>query len=172
MTLPSVNPSPYPWIDNGNDTYDFSTEDGINYHFYFTEGASYFPEGLPFASQVKMFGFKPTNYEPKIQVKGKFAKIKLKNIYDSRVEITLVKAIKEFFTNPQAILTYVCLQSDGRQAERHRRFNIMYQRHFADQFIKRNFAEGPEIYASIIFRNDNPYLTDIEDSIAEFEDKY
>ncbi len=171
MTSSSVNRSAYPWVDNGNDTYEFSTENGINYQFYFTEGASYFEESTSFASQVKMFGFQPTNYQPTLQNRGEAAKVKLNNSYDSRVEITLVQAIKEYFNNPQAILTYVCLQSDGRQAERHRRFNIMYQRHFKDQFIKKDIAEGPDVFASIIFWKENPFRTEIEDSITEFEDK-
>ena len=171
MILSSVNPLAYPWIDSGTDTYEFSTEEGINYQFYFAEGASYFEESASFASQVKMFGFKPTNYQPTLQTKGEAVKIKLNNSYDSRVEITLVQAIKEYFNNPQAILTYVCLQNDGRQAERHRRFNIMYLRHFQEQFIKKDIAQGPDIYASIIFHKDNLFRQEIEDNLTEFEDK-
>jgi hypothetical protein len=85
---------------------------------------------------------------------------------DPRVEATIIQFISDFFesTNNNAIL-YVTDQSDGRQAERKRIFDIWFTRNQSKvsvKLIKEDFIDVP-IYSSIILAESNPLLQEILD---------
>ncbi|MCZ8215552.1 MAG: DUF6169 family protein [Cyclobacteriaceae bacterium] len=83
---------------------------------------------------------------------------------DPRVEATIIQFISDFFErfNNDAIL-YVTDQSDGRQAERKRMFDLWFTRNQSKvsvKLIKQDFINAP-IYSSIILTESNPLLQEI-----------
>lgn len=95
---------------------------------------------------------------------------KKRSPHDPKVRQTILAIIQEFFDEHLNVLLYMCDDSDGREANRHRLFLNWFQKN-AEQnryTIRTAHAviEEKGFYAAIIVENRNPLLIDI---IEDFE---
>lgn len=95
-----------------------------------------------------------------------------KSQHDTKVEMTILAIINEFFWSNTEIMLYMCDTSDGREEIRNRLFLSWFEKH-AD---KKRFTickahaniEGQGIFFVIVIENSNPKLHAIT---AEFRKK-
>lgn len=87
--------------------------------------------------------------------------------HDPKVRQTILTIIQEFFAEHTNVLLYMCDDSDGREANRHRLFLNWFQMNTDhDRFTIRTahaVIEDKGFYAAIIVENRNPMLNDIID---------
>jgi hypothetical protein len=98
--------------------------------------------------------------------------------YDSRIEDTIVFAIREFFEqNPDAILLYICDSSDGKARQRNILFGRWYNKYGNDSIKRLNrkiFDTENDLvyYFAVIFDNRYIQSTILESFIELEEDNY
>ena len=90
--------------------------------------------------------------------------------HDPKVEQTILTIIQEFFAENLNVLLYICDDSDGKEASRHRLFLNWFQKNAdPERFTIRTAhatVENKGFYAAIIVENRNPLLKNI---IEDFE---
>jgi hypothetical protein len=111
-------------VDNG---YEFVTDNNLTYAVYFIDITE------TFQSQVKVysFGFGLVNHEGEIP-------------YDERVGHTITKTLDDFFCVNDDIILYVPMESDGKEKERLRLFDIWwasYKKYFLCQNLDKDRIE-------------------------------
>lgn len=152
---PSRLPYPLRELPNG---YGFQTDAGIEYLVYFTEAEGYF-EGYAFAPYAQMFGFGPIGHLDKVPL-------------DARTAPTVLQVAELFLQDPRSVLVYFCDTHDRRQAARYRRFLAWLQAYeHRNDYIQRPLVAAPDVYAMIVYRPDNPFAADIEDSLPSLQEK-
>ena len=155
LSLCSINEhSPYRVVVSDGGDYLFSTKHGIVYSVSFCEE---FELGGCICYQFSL-----TNVNDK------------HSYYDSDIRPTVIAIIKEFFTNNQNVLLYMCDTTDGREAHRNRLFLRWFKESDTlGQFtIKTANAkvEDQTLYVAIIVENNNPKIEEITNSFeAEAE---
>ena len=95
-----------------------------------------------------------------------------KSMRDKKVRDTIVAIVDEFFNCNNSTLLYICETSDNKQGLRSRLFEYWFSTYnqkalFTTLSSSVIDEEGVINYATIILRNDNPFLTEI---IAEFSE--
>lgn len=96
----------------------------------------------------------------------------LRSPNDPKVGETIACIAKAFFyRHPEGLLTFVCDISDAKQAARQRLFSRWFQKFNQDKYIKFDWEIKTEdciFYASLIGRNDYPYLKDYKEAYGDF----
>ena len=95
-----------------------------------------------------------------------------KSMRDKKVRNTIVAIVDEFFNRNNATLLYICETGDNKQGMRSRLFEYWFSTYnqkslFTTMSSSVVDSEGVVNYATIILRNDNPYLSEI---ITEFSE--
>lgn len=95
-----------------------------------------------------------------------------KSMRDKKVRNTIIAIIDEFFNCNNSTLLYICETGDNRQGLRSRLFEYWFSTYNQKALFTTLSSsvvddEGIINYASIILRNDNPFLTEI---ISEFSE--
>ena len=137
--------APYELILSG-DSFMFQTDLGIHYSI------SFMKEDISFAG-CDTYQFIIRKIEEK------------KSQHDTKVEMTILAIINEFFRSNTEIMLYMCDTSDGREEIRNRLFLSWFQKH-AD---KKRFTickahatvEEQRIFFVIVIENRNPKLHEI-----------
>ncbi|GAB3909549.1 hypothetical protein GCM10028803_47300 [Larkinella knui] len=140
-------------VDEGE--FLFVTESGSSYNVYFTDGSNYLPDE-PFSPLIYMFGFE------------RVQRVKTKIGSDPRILQTIVHILSLVFEkNPDSIIVYVCSQTGGLQRKRSLLFEDLFHQ-FGTGFKKINYSDSESFYCSAIFREENTYSFEIEESIRSF----
>ncbi len=89
---------------------------------------------------------------------------------DLKVKDTIIAIVEDFFIRNNETLLYICETGDDKQSVRSRLFEYWfahYERKLWFTFLSTSIVDEDGIvnFATIILRNDNPYITDI---ISEF----
>lgn len=136
-------------------SYIFETDKGIHYTISFEEETSFggcetYQFVVEKREQVR------SAHDPKVEL--------------TKVELTILAIVNQFFLENLDVLLYMCDDSDGREANRNRLFLTWFRKHAApDRFTIRTASaviEGTGFYAAIIVENRNPLLETI---IEDFE---
>lgn len=95
-----------------------------------------------------------------------------KSMRDKKVRDSIVAIVDEFFNCNNSTLLYICETSDNKQGVRSRLFEYWFSTYNQKALFTTLSStvvdeEGVINYATIILRNDNPFLTDI---ITEFSE--
>ena len=95
-----------------------------------------------------------------------------KSMRDKKVRNSIVAIVDEFFNRNNATLLYFCETGDNKQGMRSRLFEYwfsIYNRKSLFTTMSSSVVDGEGVvnYATIILRNDNPYLSEI---ITEFSE--
>jgi len=169
MASSSLNRQPYELLETNNG-FAFLTEAGQPYAIYFTDGSGYFPE-CSFSEHVFTFGFTPliktsdpiTEFLPfKInREKGDVID------FDDRVSSTVANTIKLFFQDNRSILIYVCDEENGRHFARNKLFNIWFKTFADSKILKKQFVNDNNICSTILYKADNPFAKELEESLPE-----
>lgn len=96
-----------------------------------------------------------------LTVKGEQGK---KLSLDARIPATVTAIVKDFFTNKETVLLYICENKDGRGDARNRKFNQWFELYGLPYHFKFDFeiSNADERYLnSVIGRIDNPYRVEI-----------
>jgi len=156
MISDSYGPSPYN-LTQGPYGYEFFTDLEERYVLYFSDASGYF-DGSEFDPNALMLG--PQRLNP-----GK------RSPHDPRVSATLLHFTEQAFTDNRTILVYVCDQSDNLEQQRHRLFNRLFERYGKERYVKHVLAESQTLYASLLYRNDNPFRQQVESTIPDIREK-
>ena len=92
-----------------NNGYEFSTDNDLTYSAYFIDITETFQSTV----RVYSFGFGLVNHDGEI-------------LYDERVGHTVTKILDDFFCTNDDIILYVPMESDGKEKERLRLFDIWW----------------------------------------------
>jgi len=148
-------------VDNG---YEFTTGNNLTYSVYFIDITD------TFQSQVKVysFGFGLVNYSGEIPP-------------DERVGHTVTKILDDFFFINDDIILYVPMESDGKEKERLRLFDIWwatYRKYFVCQNLKKDRIEfkydsNKDFIVTIFFKESQrqPALEILYGSLPEIWDE-
>lgn len=149
---------PYKYQKESEDTYLFITDSGIEYAVYFeTEIQAYLINQYPEKSKRFFeFGFVPIN-------------IKLSEVslypHDSKIILTIVRILKDYFDQNQNAIIYNCLASDGKQKVRARYFDAIFEKLKQNEILKFDSVidskNDTQYHQSLLIRNDNPNLEDL-----------
>lgn len=95
-----------------------------------------------------------------------------KSMRDKKVRDTIVAIVDEFFNRNNATLLYICETGDNKQGIRSRLFEYWFSTYnqkslFTTLSSSVVDSEGVVNYATIILRNDNPFLSE---TISEFSE--
>jgi hypothetical protein len=121
---------------------------------YFIEGEPYIP-GLPFSSYTFVVGFHPLSSLPE------------KHLPDPKVSTTVVSKILDFFKEPRAVLLYTCDQSDAREQQRKKLFDLWFRQYGQPVLVKMDQEFDRTLFLSAITRKDNPFLKELKKSFTE-----
>lgn len=138
---------PYNFLEKDND-YRFETDKGIFYSVSFTDGSFYFINLPPYIPVFEM--------SIKVVSLGKY----MSPPRDPRVEVTIVAIFRLFLAEHENSVVYICDNLDEKQAARHRKFDMWFQRHTNTELVKYDshfIVDSQEIYASLIFHSLNPF---------------
>lgn len=138
-------------IDND---YKFTTDTGVTYIIYSLPGR-YFIPGFIFSNNLKYIGFRPING---IRIKGE---IKRQNWQDEKIMNTIFNFLFNLFEDNDIIMAFNYYSEDGKGPARNRLFNKFYLQYGQHLFHKMDFQLEKVGTASIIFRKDNKYFTEI-----------
>lgn len=153
LSLKNINEnSPYEVTLEGENSYAFTTDYGIEYEFGFIED---FMLGI---ENVYQFFLMPKNGVSRHK--------------DPKIILTVYALLEEFFSDGNLILDYICDTSDGRQEARNRLFEHWYKTNprkigFTLEHIIAVY-DNVSYYAAVIMRNDNPRYSEIMDAINAF----
>ena len=136
-------------------TYEFNTENGLEYLCSFLSFSEYFairPDIAPY-----FFSFN-------LELKDK--KAKLPHGIDKRIADTVITIVGDFLNSQINAVVYVCDNSDGREAARSRKFLSWfdYYEHPSSKIIQvsNNFeAGGLFIYTTLLVHKKNKRIKDI-----------
>jgi hypothetical protein len=131
----------------------FITENEIIYSVYFISGEEYLPN-QSYSNDLYVFGFQ--------------ANSKYKGFADKKVETSILKILTAFFENNRNLIVYSCDQSDKKELARKRLFDKWFNAYGLINFIKVDFEFESNLYVSIIYRKDNPQISDIEQTLSYF----
>jgi Family of unknown function (DUF6169) len=141
----------YNFTRHGNE-FRFDTDNGIFYSVSFSDGSFYFfnlPLHIPvFEMSIKVVSFGNHLSPPR----------------DRRVEITVVEIFRVFLSDNENSVVYVCDNLDEKQAARHRKFDMWFQRHASKDLEKHDthfIVDTQEIYASLILHILNPFKQEL-----------
>lgn len=144
------NPYSYSITSDGS-AYEFTTDNGVVYHFYFSPANQHLDESYPFYNDILEFSFEP--------VGNKF------NGNDSRVKDTIIAVLAKVLSNPQIFILYMCDGVDQQQYARERLFRSWMYNYLNQGYGSIDFAlEESNAVGSIIFLESNPN----KDLIFEF----
>jgi len=103
--------SPYKYtLTKDKQAYEFTTEGGTTYNFYFSLASEHLDKSLPFYNKVHNFSFEPVAEKPKVK--------------DPRIQYTIVHAINSFFSDRKNILLYICDSIDNKHYCRKKLFGL------------------------------------------------
>jgi hypothetical protein len=154
LSLDNINRTSFYHVTlSGEDTYIFSTEDGIVYEVGFLEDY--------------MLNL-PNVYQFFIALKGNYSQRK-----DDGIRLTILSIIEEFFKEHDVLLDYICDTSDGKQVLRNRLFTHWFALYpHRNLFTLRSLSviyEDIGFYASVLIKNDNSHYAECLDAIDNFE---
>lgn len=91
---------------------------------------------------------------------------------DKKVRDTIVAIVDEFFSRNNSTLLYICETGDNKQGMRSRLFEYWFSTYSQKSLFTTLSSsvidgEGVVNYATIILRNDNPFLSE---TISEFSE--
>lgn len=91
---------------------------------------------------------------------------------DSKVRVTILSILNQFFSVNNTVLLYICETGDGKQSQRNRLFEYWFStfRWQADfTFYTTTVRDADRVlnYAALIIRNDNPRLNIVVDKFME-----
>ena len=138
---------PYNFNQQENN-YRFQTDAGVYYSVSFTDGSFYFNDFPPYLS-VFEFSISVVSLGDNISPP-----------HDRRVEATVVMILKDFLSDHENSVIYVCETLDQRQQARHRKFDMWFKQNLLiipdlekhDIFVT---YENLEIIASLIIHKNN-----------------
>lgn len=143
---------PYKVLKSAEWDYTFTTKHGIIYHAYFIDFNSYHPN----FRNVYTFNIEPASNEP--------------HPIDTRIALTVVSILMEFFTTKENAMIMVCDNLDGKEKKR----EILFQRWFKNyndgrlvRFDASANTEDYTLYVSIYLRKDNPKISQLIQSFYE-----
>lgn len=143
---------PYKVLKSTEWDYTFTTKHGIIYHAYFIDFSSYHPN----FRNVYTFNIEPASNEP--------------HPIDTRIALTVVSILMEFFTTKENAMIMVCDNLDGKEKKR----EILFQRWFKNyndgrlvRFDASANTEDYTLYVSIYLRKDNPKISQLIQSFYE-----
>ena len=159
MASNSSTPLPYP-LTVVREGYEFTTAGGEKYLLYFSDASGYFEDVAAdgFAAHALMLGLKR-------HAAGKLP------AHDPRIAATLLDYARQAFDDPRRVVTYVCDTADARQQQRSRLFNLLFRKHNDGQFVKVEIAASGSLYASLIYRHDNPFAAQVLEQVPLLQQK-
>jgi hypothetical protein len=130
------------------DEYEFTTDNGVKYLVLFSDGTFLFadlPPHIPvYEVSITVISLGGNPSPP----------------HDDRAEVTFVTIFRNFLTQHQNSVVYVCDTKDNKQGVRHRKFNIWYNRNNSVDIEKYDtsfFVGNIVIYASLMLHSLNPF---------------
>lgn len=126
--------------------YQFSTATGDSYACYFLSYKDYFRHYPLIADHVFSFNI------------DLIRKSGIKAEKDARLPITIVKILRDFLSEWQNAVVYICDSSDERHILRKRKFNAWFKQNDDGSIIKIDAElniEGMEIFNTILVHKDN-----------------
>lgn len=163
MSRPSFTPTPYPLTETAQG-YAFTTDAGEAYVLYYSPAVDYFP-GLAVGEYAAMFGFMHL-------AAGELDTADTTPGYDPRIKPTILKELAHFFQDERRVLTFVC--QDGqrqRAAYRHRLFDHWFREVNDRHLIRHVVSEANGLYATLIYRDTNPFAEELQHELPTLEDK-
>lgn len=163
MSHPSSTPTPYPLTETAQG-YAFTTDVGEAYVLYYSPAVDYFP-GLAVGEYAAMFGFMHVIAE-ELDTDDTTPE------YDPRIKPTILHELAHFFQDERRVLTFVC--QDGqrqRAAYRHRLFGRWFREVDDAHFLRHVVSEANGLYATLIYRDTNPFATELQYQLPTLEDK-
>lgn len=146
---------PYLILKIDDKTYEFDTENGIEYLCSFLSFSEYFANWPDIASYFFSFN---------LELKDKNAK--LPRGIDKRIADTVITIVEDFLESKVNAVVYVCDNSDGTEAARSRKFLSWfdYYEHPSTKIIQvsNNFdAGGLLIYTTLLINKKNKRLNEM-----------
>jgi Family of unknown function (DUF6169) len=146
-------------LDPKNQTYLFTTINGIEYQLAFIDFVGYFSGTSTEDLITKVFSLNIDKLTDKVAPT------------DRDVQVTIECIVTHFFEDRENSLVYVCDHSDEKHAARKRKFNKWFHDSVSkDEFIKLddvvNTPDGVH-YTSVIFHIENPFRQYVETGYYE-----
>lgn len=153
--LENLNPYEFKQIEKRD--FRFSNSDGVEYQVYFSDGSGYF-ENLYFSGYLNIFGFRPLS-------KTEFR-------YDSRTVETLIYILIDYLQQDDYVIMFVCDESDTRQSNRNRLFNIWFKKYNDGSFEKLDLVFEQHTFVSTIISKNNPFILDFQNTFPRLGEEY
>jgi hypothetical protein len=154
--------SPYPFQENNEFSYEFTTDQGIKYLIYFLDYSILF-DAIPYnASKVYMFNIEI--------IEGNADN----SIADERIGATIFEVFNILFANTQNVAIYLCDSTDNRQLARKRKFDFWFWKFNDGSIIKEDsvaIIENNYFYNSILLHKQNKHLNEIISGYRELNEK-
>ena len=155
ILLENLNPYEFKQIEKRD--FRFSNSNGIKYQVYFSDGSGYFDE-LYFSKYINIFGFRPLS-------KTDFR-------YDSRTVETIICILVSYLRQDNYLVMFVCDESDEKQSNRNRLFNIWFKKYNDGSFEKLDLVFEQHTYVSAILARNNPFYLDFKHSFPTLGEEY
>lgn len=142
---------PYPLKETDKLTYQFITDQGIEYLMYFFD-YSYMFEDYPLIAK-NVYTFNIDVIDPNVN--------RLMN--DERIGLTVVEVIS-FFERLNNVAVYICDSADDRQLARKRKFDLWFWKYNDGSIIKEDelaLIEGVSVYNTLLLHRDNEHFDEI-----------
>jgi hypothetical protein len=146
---------PYEFIFQGgrDNLYAFATALRLVYEVKFKPSGYLFDDAQPFIDSIFEMVLLP--------VKADADKEKL---FDARIPATINAIVRDFFSNKETVLLYICENRDGRGGARNRKFAQWFELYGLQSHFRLDFeiSDADERYLnSVIGRIDNPYRVEV-----------
>jgi hypothetical protein len=154
--------SPYPLKEHDEYSFEFITDQGIQYVVYFLDYSVLFARYPAITSKVCMFNIDVIEGNPE------------ERLPDERIGLTILQVFNAFFQKSQNVAVYVCDGVDSRQLSRKRKFDSWFWKYNDGSLIKEDdiaIIEGAEIYNSMILHKQNEQLKEIILAYKELNEK-
>lgn len=154
--------SPYTLKEHDEYSFEFVTDQGIQYIIYFLDYSAMFTNYPEIAHQIFMFNIDVIEGKPD------------EGLSDDRIGITILQVFNSFFQKSQNVAVYVCDSMDNRHLSRKRKFDIWFWKYNDGSLIKEDdiaIIEGTEIYNSMILHKKNDHLREIILAYKELNEK-
>lgn len=144
--------SPYQLQENDENSYEFITNQGIQYAVYFLDYSYMFSDYPLIADKIYSFNIDV--------VEGNWDDAST----DEKIGVTIVEIFRLFFERIKNVAVYVCDSTDDRHLARKRKFDWWFWKYSDGTILKEDgiaVIEDVEILNSLLVHKSNPKLTDI-----------
>lgn len=139
----------------------FKTEFGITYQLAFESNVKEFPYNS-FGDDCVTLSIIPLNGYSR---QGSYS-----GLGDPRIEITIMDQLLRLFDlNPLLVINYSCDLTDNLERHRNIIFGRRYLTHLQPRDIirKKHTNVSERVYISVLYRGDNPYKAEIEETFLQ-----